>query len=95
MESLIHIYIPPSNIIYLIVLLKFNFWVACQLTNRSTALTRTSIDAPLAFAHYIINSACIMSLLVDHAGKSFVCSQQSIAWYLAEIQSWKKEKTQL
>ncbi len=25
-------HIPPSNIIYLIVLLKFNFWVACQPT---------------------------------------------------------------
>ena len=27
-------HIPPSNIIYLTVLLKFNFWVACQPTNR-------------------------------------------------------------
>ena len=31
MESLIK-HIPPSNIIYLIMLLKFNFWVACQPT---------------------------------------------------------------
>ena len=39
-------HIPPSNIIYLIVLLKSNFWVACQPTidKVSQILSLTAID---------------------------------------------------
>ena len=47
-------HIPPSNIIYLIELLKFNFWVACQLTRKSVNVgsNRKSVNenAP-AFMH--------------------------------------------
>ena len=47
-------HIPPSNIIFLIVLLKFNFWVACQPTKMVLGVYLL----PLMCNHYCDKGPC-------------------------------------
>ncbi len=55
-------HIPPSDIIFLIVLLKFNFWVACQPTTQGWVIESHSICHPNGqiFADLVVCPYCFM-----------------------------------